>query len=40
MCVVMPPLLQSAQLKLDVTIIDTDAERKGNESDDQNVCFD
>jgi hypothetical protein len=36
----MPPLLQSAHLKLDVTITDTDAERKGNESDDQNVCFD
>lgn len=40
MWVVMPPLLQSAHLKLDVTITDTDAERKGNESDDQNVCFD
>jgi len=34
MSVVMPPLLRSAQLKPDVTIMDADSEDEGDESDD------
>jgi hypothetical protein len=37
MSVVMPPLLRSAQLKPDVTIMDADSEDEGDESDDDSV---
>lgn len=35
MSVVMPPLLQSAQLKPDVTITSADSDNEGEDSDDE-----
>jgi len=39
MKVVMPPLLQSAQLKPDVTITSADSEDEGEDSDDERFPF-